>query len=309
MRGIRKIHVATEEIRLEAGRPVEPPLITVIVAAVMQNPWAGRPFVEDLHPEILGFAHDLGALLAGRLVDEFGSSDAVEAYGKSSVVGVDGEIEHANAMVHTLMFGDPIRAQVDGASTLVFSNTRGGPGAPIVVPMVHKREMLERSHYHTRPDLHRRRPPGRRGGRGGRGRQPQPALPPHRRPRPRSAPSLSSRAPEARALERPQVGESLPRRSGVFPAVVRCAHGPLGPRPRALWAAWSRPFARPLAAQAVFCAASAPARVSASASAAMAWVRCLWLSSTNDSTSPSATACIILRCWSCTSRRFSGDIR
>ncbi len=149
MRGIRKIHVATEETRLEAGRPVEPPLITVIVAAVMQNPWAGRPFVEDLHPDILGFAHDLGALLAGRLVDEFGSSEAVEAYGKSSVVGVDGEIEHANAMVHTLMFGDPIRAQVDGASTLVFANTRGGPGAPIVVPMVHKREMLERSHYHT----------------------------------------------------------------------------------------------------------------------------------------------------------------
>lgn len=149
MNEIRKIHVATEEIRSEAGRPVEPPLTTVVVAAVMRNPWAGRPFVEDLHPEILGFAHDLGALLADRLVGAFGSPDAVEAYGKSSVVGVDGELEHANAMVHTLMFGDPIRARVDGASTLVFANTRGGPGAPIVVPMVHKGEMLMRTHYHT----------------------------------------------------------------------------------------------------------------------------------------------------------------
>ena len=149
MNPIRKIHVATEETRLEGGRAVEPPLTTVIVAAVMANPWAGRPFVEDLHPDILGFANDLGALLAGRLVDAFGSPDAVEAYGKSSVVGVDGEIEHANAMVHTLMFGDPIRTRVAASSTLVFTNTRGGPGAPIVVPMVHKDEMLRRSHYHT----------------------------------------------------------------------------------------------------------------------------------------------------------------
>ena len=149
MNQIRKIHVVTEEIRLEGGRAVEPPLTTAIVAAVMPNPWAGRPFVEDLHPDIVGFANDLGALLADRLVDALGAPDAVEAYGKSSVVGVDGEIEHANAMVHTLMFGDPIRARVDASSTLVFTNTRGGPGAPIVVPMVHKDEMLRRSHYHT----------------------------------------------------------------------------------------------------------------------------------------------------------------
>jgi hypothetical protein len=147
--GIRKIHVATEEIRLEGGRPVEPPLTTVIVAAVMPNPWAGRPFVEDLHPDVLGFAHDLGAFMADRLLDALGSPEALEAYGKSSVVGVDGELEHANAMIHTLMFGDPIRVRAEASSTLVFTNTRGGPGAPIIVPMVHKDEMLRRTHYHT----------------------------------------------------------------------------------------------------------------------------------------------------------------
>ena len=149
MNGIRKIHVATEEIRSEGGRPVEPPLTTVIVAAVMPNPWAGRPFVEDLHPDILGFAHDLGTLMADRLLDAFGSPEALEAYGKSSVVGVDGELEHANAMIHTLMFGDPVRVRAEASSTLVFTNTRGGPGAPIIVPMVHKDEMLRRTHYHT----------------------------------------------------------------------------------------------------------------------------------------------------------------
>lgn len=149
MSDIRKIHVTLEETRREGGREVDPPLKMAIVAAVMRNPWAGLPFVEDLRPEIRDFANGLGALLVDRLVEALGSAESIEAYGKSSVVGVDGEIEHANAMVHTLLFGDPIRAAVDGASTLVFANTRGGPGSPIIVPMVHKGEMLVRSHYHT----------------------------------------------------------------------------------------------------------------------------------------------------------------
>ncbi len=146
---IRKFHTAIEQTQLEAGRRVDPPLTTVIVAAVLKNPWAGTDYVEDLRPEIRGFAAELGELLAGRLVDAFGSGDNIEAYGKASMVGVDGEIEHANAMVHTLMFGNPIRDAVDGASTLVFANTRNGPGATLTVPMVHKGEMLVRSHYLT----------------------------------------------------------------------------------------------------------------------------------------------------------------
>ena len=121
----------------------------LISAAVVKNPWAGQGFVEDLRPEINAFAHDLGDTLSEALVDTFGSADAIEAYGKSSVIGVDGELEHANAMVHTLMFGNPIRDRVEGASTLVFANTRGGPGSIITVPMVSKAEMLMRSHYNT----------------------------------------------------------------------------------------------------------------------------------------------------------------
>ncbi len=146
---LRKMHVTVDEIHSEMDRPVDPPLRLVVVAAVLANPWAGRGYVEDLRLEIVDFAHDLGALLSERLVNTFGSADAIEAYGKCSVVGVDGELEHANAMVHTLMFGNPIRDAVDGASTLVFANTRGGPGSPIVVPLVHKGEMLRRTHYHT----------------------------------------------------------------------------------------------------------------------------------------------------------------
>ena len=42
--------------------------------------------------------------------------------------------------------------------------------------------------------------------------------------------------------ERAQMGESRLRRSGVIPALVRCAHGPLGPRPRP-YEPDSRPYA------------------------------------------------------------------
>ena len=65
------------------------------------------------------------------------------------MVGLDGELEHASAMVHTLLFGEEIRQRAEGASALVFANTRAVAGSQITVPMVHKAELLTRTHYHT----------------------------------------------------------------------------------------------------------------------------------------------------------------
>lgn len=149
MTEIRKIHVATEELHLEAGRAVNPPLKTIIVAAVLRNPWADVPYTDDLRTEIRRFAAPLGAILGERLVAEAGSPEAIEAYGKSSIVGLDGELEHASAMVHTLIFGEEVRNRAEGAGALVFANTRAPAGAQITVPMVHKGELLTRTHYHT----------------------------------------------------------------------------------------------------------------------------------------------------------------
>jgi len=146
---IRKIHVTVEETHVEADVAVSPPLKTAIVAVVMKNPWIGTPSTTNLRPEIRAICPELGALIGKRLVNALGGPDGVEAYGKTSVVGVDGELEHAAAMVHTLLFGEQIRKCCEGESTLVFTNTRGGPGAPIMVPMVHKGELLTRTHYHT----------------------------------------------------------------------------------------------------------------------------------------------------------------
>ena len=45
---IRKVVSHTEEVRIEGGRPADPPLLLFGVVAVIANPWAGQGFVEDL---------------------------------------------------------------------------------------------------------------------------------------------------------------------------------------------------------------------------------------------------------------------
>ena len=48
--GIRKIATFIEETVIEGGRKAERPITTVVVAAIVRNPWAGKGFVEDLRP-------------------------------------------------------------------------------------------------------------------------------------------------------------------------------------------------------------------------------------------------------------------
>jgi len=146
---IRKFAVTSEEVLIEGGRAVSKPYRTSIVAAVIRNPWAGRGFVEDLQPEILSIAPELGAMMVPRLLEAIGGAEAVEAYGKAAVVGVSGEVEHASALIHTLRFGNALREAVNGASYLNFTNKRAGPGTSIDVPLTHINMLGKRSHFLT----------------------------------------------------------------------------------------------------------------------------------------------------------------
>ncbi|MEE2769004.1 MAG: amino acid synthesis family protein [Actinomycetota bacterium] len=146
---LRKVVSHTEEIHIEGGRSADPPLRLLGVAAVLTNPWAGQGFVEDLRPTLLEVAPRLGEILVPRLVDLAGGGDAVEAYGKAAMVGTSGEVEHASALIHTLRFGNVFRDAVGGTAYLSFTNTRGGPGATMSIPMMHKVDPGWRSHYLT----------------------------------------------------------------------------------------------------------------------------------------------------------------
>ena len=146
---LRKVVTHTEEVHIEGGRVADPPLRLLGIAAVLANPWAGQGFVEDLRPTILEVAPRLGEILVPRLVDLAGGADAVEGYGKAAMVGTSGEVEHGSALIHTLRFGNVFREAVGGTAYLSFTNTRGGPGATLSIPMMHKVDPGWRSHYLT----------------------------------------------------------------------------------------------------------------------------------------------------------------
>jgi hypothetical protein len=144
---IRKVVRYAEDVYVD-GRPGEP-VRMVGVAAVLPNPWAGRGFVENLRPEILAVAPDVADVLVPALLELCGDGERVEAYGKAALVGVDGEVEHASALIHTLRFGNRFRSAVGGTTYLSFTNSRSGPGATISIPMMHKLDEGLRSHYLT----------------------------------------------------------------------------------------------------------------------------------------------------------------
>tara|TARA_Y100000766_G_C18710678_1_gene508855 strand:- start:42 stop:641 length:600 start_codon:yes stop_codon:yes gene_type:complete len=145
---IRKYVVYDEETLVEGFRKAETPLRMFAVAAVIENPWAGE-YIEDLKPEILSIAPPLGKELTQRITNLVGGGDRIEAYGKAAVVGLDGEIEHASALIHTLRFGNFYREAVGAKSYLSFTNTRGPADSPIMIPLMDKNDAGRRSHYLT----------------------------------------------------------------------------------------------------------------------------------------------------------------
>ncbi|MEZ8104177.1 amino acid synthesis family protein [Vibrio cortegadensis] len=146
---IRKICTYIEETRIEGGKVGDKPVMMAAVAVVIENPWHGRGFVENLRPEVTEHCSDLGALIVDKLVGVMGGSENIEAYGKAAVVGMEGEIEHASAVIHTLRFGNHYREAVEAKSYLSFTNKRGAGGTSIQVPMMHKDDEGLRSHYVT----------------------------------------------------------------------------------------------------------------------------------------------------------------
>ncbi len=146
---LRKLVTFTEDIRIEGGRAAPGPFKLFAAAAVLSNPWAGRGFVEDLSPEIRAIGPELGQILTAEILRLAGSGEAVEGYGKCAIVGTAGEVEHASALIHTLRFGNHYRKAVGAKSYLAFTNTRGGPGASIQIPLMHKHDEGMRSHYLT----------------------------------------------------------------------------------------------------------------------------------------------------------------
>ena len=143
---IRKLAVFVEETRLEMGRPVSPPTRKACAVAVIRNPLAGR-YEEDLST-LIDIGAELGGLLGRRCVEALGIDPSeAESYGKAAMVGENGELEHAAALLHPSM-GKPLREAVEkGAALVPSAKAMGGPGDVLDVPLGHKDAAYVRSHF------------------------------------------------------------------------------------------------------------------------------------------------------------------
>ncbi|MBT9511051.1 MAG: amino acid synthesis family protein [Acidovorax sp.] len=143
---IRKIIVQTDEVRVEMGRDVLPPVRKALAMAVIENPCAGR-YVENLD-ELVVIGEELGALLGARCVAALGIAPGqAHSYGKAAIVGEAGELEHAAAILHPKL-GAPLRVAVEKGAALVPSSKKiGGLGTAIDVPLGHKDAAYVRSHF------------------------------------------------------------------------------------------------------------------------------------------------------------------
>ncbi len=143
---IRKLIVQVDEVRMEMGQEVNPPARRAIAMAVIENPCAGQ-YVENLD-ELIAIGEELGGYLGDRCVQALGIEPSeAESYGKAAIVGEDGELEHAAALLHPKM-GAGLRVSVEkGAALVPSSKKRGGMGTAIDVPLGHKDAAFVRSHF------------------------------------------------------------------------------------------------------------------------------------------------------------------
>ena len=144
--GIRKIVTIVDETRSEMGRPVEPAVRRAAAIAVIANPFAGR-YEGNLEP-MIEIGEALGDLLGRHALAALGTPGAeVEGYGKAAIVGENGELAHAAAILHPKL-GAPLRKLLGKAPALIPSaKKRGTLGAVLDVPLGHKAAAYVRSHF------------------------------------------------------------------------------------------------------------------------------------------------------------------
>lgn len=143
---IRKIVTIVEETVRESGKELNRPIRKAAAVAIVANPYAGK-YVEDLTP-LTDASVALGELLSKRAIEALGkSADQVESYGKGAIVGENGELEHAAAMLHPKL-GKPMRDSIGGGKALIPSAKKmGAPGTSLDVPLGHKDAAFVRTHF------------------------------------------------------------------------------------------------------------------------------------------------------------------
>ncbi len=141
---VRRVSTIVEDKFEEAGRVAETFIRRAAIVAVVQNPYLDG-YVEDLKP-LVDVSPVIGSLMAKRMKEIFGDLE-IQSYGKGGIVGMQGEQEHANALL-TTAFATPFRDEIPGSAAWISSFTKvAAPGASIDIPMNATTDVYVRSHY------------------------------------------------------------------------------------------------------------------------------------------------------------------
>ncbi|MFJ6415671.1 amino acid synthesis family protein [Paeniglutamicibacter sp. NPDC091659] len=143
--GLRKITTIIEEVPHESLGTITRATATAVIA----NPWIGTGISHDLAERSEAIAPLLAKLLSDRLLEVLGGAEKIEAFGKAALVGLDGELEHAGALIHTPYFGNLLREALEGTSIICFVDGQATAGEQLRVPLWHKTAAATRSHYQT----------------------------------------------------------------------------------------------------------------------------------------------------------------
>ncbi|MEC9230513.1 MAG: amino acid synthesis family protein, partial [SAR324 cluster bacterium] len=114
------------------------------ILIVLKNPFAGS-YVEDVLP-MMDALKPVGLEAAQELISLLGGAGQIQSYGKGSIVGEDGELEHG-ALWH-VPGGYAMRETLGGALAIVPSAKKvGGMGCSLDVPITHINASYVRSHF------------------------------------------------------------------------------------------------------------------------------------------------------------------
>jgi hypothetical protein len=128
---IRQVVLVDQEVRSEGGRELAQPSRRVAAAAVLENPFAGKPPADDLAP-LVELSVRAGELLTARALGALRPLKP-RGYGKAALVGTQGDLEHGAAMIH-VRIGLAMREGAGGGPALIPGNAKvGAPGTPIDV--------------------------------------------------------------------------------------------------------------------------------------------------------------------------------
>ena len=111
--------------------------------AVCANPCAGRNSADM--PELVALGHPAGEYLTREGVRRLGAF-RVESHGKAAIVGLDGELEHAAAILH-VGFVPGLRSVLPSGSLMPATKRVAGPGAEITVPQGHIHDAWSLAHW------------------------------------------------------------------------------------------------------------------------------------------------------------------